>query len=92
MKTYCETLTEVFEILKNMRKEDVEKIPKKFINFLEENRSKKYKPNFDFKKPIEKLNLDSKTQAFLGIIYLKYWATNEEEKKDFIKRLNKRNI
>lgn len=91
MKTYSEAATEVLEILNNMNPEDINKIPKKFINFLEENCSKIYKPNFDLKKPIDELNLDSKTQALLGIIYLKYWA-NEEEKMEFNKKLKKNEI
>ena len=83
---YSYAATEVLEILKHMEKEAINKIPKNFIKFLEENSSKEYKPKFDFNQPIKELNLKSKTKGLLGLIYLKYWA-NEEEKKAFTKKL-----
>lgn len=79
---YKEAATEVLVILNNTEIEAVNKIPKKFINFLEENSLKTYKPNFDISKPIKELELKPKTEAILGMIYLKWWA-NEEEKELF---------
>lgn len=84
---YSEAATEVLTILEHTEIEEVNKIPKNFIKFLKENSSKTYKPDFDFSKPINELNLKQKTQSILAIIYLKYWA-NEEEKKAFKKRIN----
>ena len=83
---YSEAATEVLTILEHTEIEKVNKIPKNFIKFLKENSSKTYKPDFDFSKPINELNLKQKTQSILAIIYLKYWA-NEEEKKAFKKRI-----
>ena len=83
---YSEAATEVLTILERTEIEEVKKIPKNFIKFLKENSSKTYKPDFDFSKPINELNLKQKTQSILAIIYLKYWA-NEEEKKAFKKRI-----
>lgn len=84
---YAEAATEVLEILNYTQKEDVEKIPKKFLKFLERNSSKTYKPDFDVAKPIKELNLKPKTQALLGLIYLRYWA-DEEGKEKFNQKLN----
>ena len=84
---YSEAATEVLTILEHTEIEEVNKIPKNFIKFLKENSSKTYKTDFDFSKPINELNLKQKTQSILAIIYLKYWA-NEEEKKAFKKRIN----
>ncbi len=83
---YSEAATEVLTILEHTEIEEVNKIPKNFIKFLKENSSKTYKTDFDFSKPINELNLKQKTQSILAIIYLKYWA-NEEEKKAFKKRI-----
>lgn len=85
--TYAEAATEVLEILNYTQKEYVEKIPKKFLKFLERNSSKTYKPKFDITKPIKELNLKPKTQALLGLIYLRYWA-DEEGKEKFNQKLN----
>lgn len=81
---YSEAATEVLAILNNTDKEAVNKIPKKFIEFLKENSSKTYKPNFDKSKTIKELNLKPKTQALLGLIYLKCWA-NEQQRAEFTK-------
>ena len=71
-RAYSEAATEVLEILSNTRKEELKKIPKKFLKFLSENSSKTYMPDFDRSKPIKELNLKPKTEALLGIIYLNY--------------------
>ena len=86
---YSEAATEVLEILDNTEEEAVNKIPKKFIKFLKDNSSKTYKPNFDKTKTIKELNLKPKTQALLGLIYLKCWA-NEEQKLEFTKRVKEK--
>ena len=88
---YSEAAVEVLDILKHTREEDVKKIPKKFIEFLEENKSQTYIANLDYTKTISEMKLKSKTQALLGLIYLKYWA-NEEERVAFEKRVKENEI
>lgn len=84
--SYTEAATEVLAILNNTEIEAVNKIPKKFINFLKENCSTTYKPEFDYTKSIKDLNLKPKTQALLGLIYLKYWA-DDQGKKEFNRKI-----
>ena len=79
---YSEAAVEVLDILKYTREEDVKKIPKKFMEFLEENKSKSYISNLDYTKDIKDIKLKPETEAILGLIYMKYWA-NEEEKIKF---------
>lgn len=88
---YSEAAVEVLDILKHTRKEDVNKIPKKFIEFLENNKSKTYITNLDHTKTIKEMELKPKTQALLGLIYLKYWA-NEEEKLEFRKKARENEV
>ena len=78
---YSEAAVEVLDILKHTRESDVEKIPKKFIKFLEENSSKTYNPNLDHTKAIKEMGLKQKTQDILGVIYLKYWADEQGKEK-----------
>ena len=85
-KSYSEALVEVLAVLDNTVEEAVKKIPQKFIDFMIENKSETYIPDLDFTKPISELNLKPKTEALLGIIYLKYWADNEGKEK-FYKRM-----
>lgn len=85
-KELSEAATEVLEILKYTNKKEVSKIPEQFISFLKENCSKEYKITDDYSRPFTEINLKPKTEALLGIIYLKYWA-DEEGKKEFQKKL-----
>lgn len=79
---YGEAAVEVLDILEHTREEDVKKIPQKFIDLLERIKSKTYKSEIDHTKKPNEIKLQSKTKALLSVIYLKYWA-NEEEKKKF---------
>lgn len=88
---YSEAAVEVLDILKHTKEEDVNKIPKKFIEFLESNKSKTYISKLDHTKTIKEMDLKPKTHALLGLIYLKYWA-NEEEKVNFKKRAKENEI
>lgn len=88
---YSEAAVEVLDILKYTREEDVKKIPKKFMEFLENNKSKSYIANLDYTKDIKDMNLRPETEALLGLIYMKYWA-NEEEKLKFEDKIKKNEI
>ena len=88
---YSIAISQTLEILSHTKKEDVDKIPIKFLNFLKENASKTYISSLDFSKPLEEMSLSSKTIGILSIINRKYWC-NEEEKKDFDEKLNENEI
>lgn len=83
---YSEAATEVLEILNNTNKEDVEQIPKKFIEFLKEVSSKTYKPDICYFKPIEEMNLKKRTIDILSMICINYWCDNMS-KIEFINKL-----
>ena len=77
---YSKAAVEVLDILKHTRKEDVEKVPKEFIDFLEEHRSETYVSNLDHTKQIEEMELSKEAQDVLGYVYLKYLA--DQQAKD----------
>ena len=74
-------MVEVLEYLKGIRKEDVEKISPKLINYLKENASKDYKPNIDYNKPLSNLKIRPVAKAILTVICYKYWCKSDKEKK-----------
>lgn len=80
-KEYSEAAVEVLDILNHTDEKMVQKIPSKFIDFLKENSSKEYVSNLDHSKKIRDMELKPKTEAILGLIYLKYWADEEGKKK-----------
>lgn len=83
-KSYSEAITEVLDILDHTRIQDVEKIPKGFINFLNKNCAKDYYPNLDYTKTINEIEIKPETRAILGTIYRNWWCS-KEEKENYIK-------
>lgn len=75
---YQESISEVLDILDNTDESMVKKIPNKFMSFLKQNKSSTYIPNLEYDKPINEMNLKSKTKTILSIIYMKYWASEKE--------------
>lgn len=77
---YSVAFSETLDILNHTKKEDVEKIPAKFLEFLKINALKNYESKLDFNKSITDMNLNQKTIGILSIIYKKYWCNNEQRK------------
>lgn len=88
---YSVAFSETLDILNHTKKEDVEKIPIKFLEFLRINALKTYESKLDFNKSIADMNLNQKTIGILSIIYKKYWC-NAEQRKDFEKKLKQNEI
>ncbi len=84
-------ISEVLYILKNTLKSDVEKIPEKFMNFLNSNALEGYEPNFELKADINEMDISLETKCILAIIYKEYWCT-PEEKVEFEAILDKNEI
>ena len=85
---YSKAITEVLWYLKGVRQEDVDKIPKKLMDFFKMNASKNYKCCFDYTKPLGQLKLQEETLGLIAMITWNFWCTTEEQKEYFIKRLN----
>lgn len=88
---YSEAIAETLDILEHTQEADVNRIPKKFMDFLKENTSKTYKPNLDYTKRIKDMNLKDKTIGILSVINKKYWC-NDEERKVFEEKLKQNEI
>lgn len=78
---YSEAMVEVLDILKHTDDELVNKIPKKLIEFFEENKSKTYKCNLDHSVPVNKMKLQEKTKALISMLYISYLCDKEEKEK-----------
>lgn len=84
-------LVEVEEILKYIPLDKVNKIPTTFIEYIEKNKNKEYKYEFDSTIEIEKQITLKETKMILGMLYLKYWSSDDEKKKIY-KRLEENEI
>ena len=88
---YSVAFSETLDILNHTKKEDVEKIPNNFLEFLRINALKTYESKLDFSNPIKDMNLSQKTIGILSIIHKKYWCNNEQ-RKDFEEKLKQNEI
>ena len=83
---YGEACVEVLGILYELVDEDYNKIPSEIIKFLEDSKSKFYKPDIDFSSPIEEINLKQKSREILTSIYLHYLCP-ESNKEELLKKI-----
>ena len=72
---YSQAAVEVLDILEHTRREDVNKIPKAFIEFLKKNSSKTYNSKLDYTKQISDMKLKPKTEVF-------YDAKTEDDEEE----------
>lgn len=76
---YAKAYVQILEIIKHMGDEYINKIPKKLMDFFEENKDK----NYTFKLAEQKENTEQifskETLGLLAMIESKYWATPEEK-------------
>lgn len=62
-------------------KEQTLKIPKKFKDFIKNNKDPNYLFKYNFEKELEEQVLMNDTKILLGMLYLNYWATDDEKKE-----------
>ena len=75
---------EIDEILKNMDKKYVEKIPQKLRDIITNEKSLDYNPNINIDIDLNKQGLQRKTLVMLAMFNLNYWCENEEEKNNLV--------
>lgn len=77
---YSSAYAEVLHYLKGIDKEYIDKIPKKLLNFFEQNVNPYYTCDFDYELPLKDLKLSEISLGLIGMIALNYWCNSEEEK------------
>ena len=85
-ENFSKACNEVLQVLKNIETSEYNKIPKEFIDNLEENADYEYKSHIDFNKEFEEQDLLPETIDILAYIYRKFWC-NEQEKSIFDKAM-----
>lgn len=67
------------------------KLPEKFIKFVENNMDKDYRPNISENIPISEQELKKDTKVLLSLLYRNYWCDEEEKERlkqeDIIKKI-----
>lgn len=90
-REYSIAFSETLDILNHTNEEDINKIPSKFLKFLQNNALETYKSSLDFNKSLKEMKLNPKTIGILSIINKNYWC-NDEERKSFEEKLKQNEI
>ena len=78
---YANAYKEVLIVLDNLIKEDYNKIPKEYIEFLTNNCNNEYKFKYDASKAFEEQELLDDTKYILFGLFEKFWATEKQKEK-----------
>lgn len=70
-KEYAKAYVEVLEILKTLKKEDLNKIPKERLELYDKNKDSNYKFHLDRRKPIKE-QISNEAQGVLANLYDKF--------------------
>lgn len=84
---YGIAFAETLHYLKGINESDINKIPKKFMQFLQDHSAKNYEVNFDYSKPLNDLELKDETYGIISVICLNWWCETDEEKELLKKHL-----
>ena len=73
--------SQVYDIINHFEKDLYNKIPKKFIVFLQENKDDNYISDIDYTKSINEQPLLHETKVILSIVYRKYICDEQKKNK-----------
>ena len=88
---YGKALREVVEVLENMPDSDTSKISPEFMKMIIENSDWSYEFVYDKLKSLEDQNISEEARCVLAIIYLRYFA-EEDEKKELISQMRQNDL
>ena len=87
-KELSEAAVEFNSILEYTSEDLKNKIPKKFLDFLQSIQSKTYKFEYDKTKKLDEQKLKPKTRGLIALVYQDY-ICNEDEKEEYIQKSQK---
>ena len=79
---YSKAYVEVLDTLKYLSIEEYNKIPKKFIIYMEENYDENYDFSYNIAIPFKKQNMSKEAKNILAMIY-RLFLVSDEKKKEF---------
>ena len=89
---YSVAMYETLHYLKGINQKDLDRIPNKFIQFLNDNCLIDYECNFDYTKPLKELDISNEARGLIAMICLNYWCTSKEQKEIFKKHLTENEL
>ena len=92
MQKISMAFSEVYEILRFLDKDLLERIPASVLKFIEEESDKNYKVDLNPELSLEEQNISTEAYNALGILKLKYWCKDDNEKQELMSIINKNEI
>lgn len=83
---YANAYSEVLEILRYVSIDDYNKIPKRQIEFFENDSNKDYDFFYNPHKTLEEQNVSKRAKAIIAIIFRDYWATDIQRDRIIVKQ------
>lgn len=84
-KELSEAAVEFNSILEHSSKDIIEKIPIKFLDFINKIASKTYKFDYDQSKSLDEQNLKPETRGLIALVYQDY-ICDDEERNEYIQK------
>lgn len=83
--------SEVLDIIDNMEVKYKEMLPRKLMDFLNENKNLEYKKHVNPQILLSEQNISKDAITILAMINLKYWVKDEKHKADLIEKYKANN-
>lgn len=78
---YAVAYSEVLGILRYVKEEEINKIPKEMLEIFRNNSNKDYKFKYNPNKTLEEQNVSTKARYIIAILFRDYWATPYQKEK-----------
>ncbi|MEI3401647.1 MAG: hypothetical protein V8R51_04775 [Clostridia bacterium] len=83
--------SDILDIIDNMEVKYKEMLPRKLMDFLNENKNLEYKKHVNPQIPLSEQNISKDAITILAMINLKYWVKDEKHKADLIEKYKANN-
>lgn len=74
--------SEVYQVVKVLGNEYINRLPKSLYNMLEEKRDIAYNPQYNLETTLNKQNINKESLNILALIHYNYWCKDENEKME----------
>lgn len=81
--------SEVYSVITLLGEEYINKLPEKLIKFIKQSKLNTYTPQYSLEIDLDKQEIKKESLALIALINYKYWAKDENEKKEIFSILKK---
>jgi len=83
--------SEVYSVITLLGEKYINRIPEKLLKFIKHSKLDTYSPRYTLEMDLDKQEIQKQSLALIALINYKYWAENEQEKKEIFSLIKKEN-